>query len=293
MFMNFSLQPSGLGLAFAMACLATSLTAQPYFEGEVSPDFQLTNRLTGEPFNLYSMENHILVLDFFAYWCAPCAFSSPDLEENVQKHYAEAGGNPNGLPVQVISMNLEKEDPASTDEFIEQVGMEVVIDDVNFEAFGQYNDTNGIPLFVVINGFPNARGLDQWQILLNQAGYPGSAAIRSIIDSIVLEAPSGSVFAALPDEGNGWRESPWFGWLNTLEDPFHFHLDHGWVFVPQTSDNDDLFFYDNHLGWLYTNEQLYPNMYTFRDSAWLWYTVGSSRWFWHNGTGNWMEYPKS
>ncbi|NBD37815.1 MAG: redoxin domain-containing protein, partial [Verrucomicrobia bacterium] len=252
------LQPPYRLITAALVCIVPPLSGQPFFEGEISPDFELTNRLTGEPFNLHSMEDRILVLDFFAYWCAPCAFSSPDLEENVQKHYAENGGNPQGLPVQVVSMNLEKEDPASTDAFIEQVGMDLVVDDVEFEAFSQYNDTNGIPLFVVINGFSNAKGMDQWQILLNQAGYPGSAAIRRIIDGIELE-----------DEGDGWRESPWFGWINPVAAPFHFHLDHGWIFIPEGGPQDAFPFFDQQLGWLYTSETLYPFIHSFRDSAWL------------------------
>lgn len=277
----------------ALVCLVLPLDGQPFFEGEISPDFELTNRLTGEPFNLYSMEDRIIVLDFFAYWCAPCAFSSPDLEENVQKHYEENGGNPQGLPVQVVSMNLEKEDPASTDEFIEQVGMELVIDDGEFEAFSQYNDTNGIPLFVIINGFPNAKGMDQWQILLNQAGYPGSPAIRRIIDGIELESSPESPFEGLEDEGDGWRESPWFGWINPVATPFHSHLDHGWIFIPEGGREDAVHFFDQQLGWLFTSETLYPFIHSFRDSAWLWYARGSKRWFWHGGSGEWVEYPRS
>ena len=285
-----SLLKNGL-MVLSLVRFVLPLDGQPFFEGEVSPDFKLTNRLTGEPFNLYSMENQIIVLDFFAYWCAPCAFSSPDLEENVQKHYKEAGGNPQRLPVKVVSMNLEKQDSASTDAFVVQVGMELVIDDVEFTAFAQYNDTNGIPLFVLINGFPDAKGLEQWQILLNQAGYPGSQAIRSIIDSIELEAAPESAFKILPDSGDGWRKSPWFGWLNTSSDPFHFHLEHGWLFIPETSTKEDLFYFDARLGWLYTNQQLYPNIFTFQDTAWLWYATGSARWFWHHGANEWKDYP--
>ena len=291
--MKFTLQCRNTLIVLLLARCVLPLEGQPFFEGDVSPDFQLTNRLTGEPFNLHSMEEQIIVLDFFAYWCAPCAFSSPDLEENVQKHYAEAGGNPQGLPVQVVSMNLEKEDPASTDEFIQRVGMELVVDDVEFEAFSQYNDTNGIPLFVIINGFAKAKGLEQWQILLNQAGYPGSAAIRQIIDGIELEPETGSPFERLEDKGDGWRESPWFGWVNPAAHPFHFHLEHGWVYIPESATGEAFYFFDSQLDWLFTNNTLYPFIHSFRDSAWLWYARGSSRWFWHADTGEWMEYPRS
>ncbi|MGC9453049.1 MAG: hypothetical protein ACP5I4_16580, partial [Oceanipulchritudo sp.] len=174
-----------------------------------------------------------------------------------------------------------------------QVGMELVIDDVEFEAFSQYNDTNGIPLFVIINGFANAKGLAQWQILLNQAGYPGSTAIRQIIDAIELEPSAPSPFEELENKGDGWRESPWFGWINPAATPFHFHLDHGWIYIPEGTTESAFYFFDNQLGWLFTSETFYPFIHSFRDSVWLWYAKGSARWFWHAGTGEWMEYPRN
>lgn len=281
--------------AAAIVCglgMGLPLAGQVHLEGDLSPDFALPDRTTGETFTLHGREKRIIVLDFFAYWCAPCAFSSPDLEANVKGHYEEAGGNPQGLPVEVVSMNLEGEDPGLTDAFVEQVGMELVIDDVNFEAFSLYNDTGGIPLFVIINGYRNAEGLEQWEILLNQAGYPGSAAIRQIIDAIELDPESVDIlFADLPDEGEGWRESPWFGWIHPGQAPFYFHLEHGWTFVSPESTETDLFYFDTVLGWLYTSRDLYPNIYAFAEESWLRYSTGSERWFWHDARAEWIQYP--
>lgn len=273
---------------------APLLNAQPFFEGEQAPDFTLTNRLTGEPFRLHDLEDTLIVLDFFAYWCAPCAFSSPDLEENIQRHYAEAGGNPQGLRVQVVSMNLEREDPASTDAFVEQVGMELVVDDTGFEAFGLFNDTGGIPLFVVINGYANARGMEQWEILLNQAGYPGAEAIRNILDPVELDPVSESIpFSGLVDSGDGWRLSPWFGWINTAGAPLHLHAELGWIFIPADSVEERLFYYDLQQGWLFTSRDLYPNIFSFPEASWLRHLPGSNGWFWHSGDEQWKQYPEN
>ena len=40
--------------------------AQPVKVGEVSDDFEITNRETGEPLKLSDYEGHVVVLDFFA-----------------------------------------------------------------------------------------------------------------------------------------------------------------------------------------------------------------------------------
>jgi thiol-disulfide isomerase/thioredoxin len=119
---------------------------QPYPQGTISPDFTITNRLTGEPFNLYDLEGQVIILDFFAFWCPPCAFSSPDLEENIQKRFAALGGNESGIPVTVVSVNIEPEDANKTDEFIAEVGAELVIDDFDSIYWNAYNITNGLPL---------------------------------------------------------------------------------------------------------------------------------------------------
>ncbi len=273
--------------------LPTVSLAQPFFAGENSPDFQLPERNTGNTFRLHEHAGKILVLDFFAYWCAPCAFSSPDLERNVKDHYEEAGGNPAGVPVEVVSMNLEKEDPDSTDAFVEEVGMETVVDDVAFEAFSLYNDTGGIPLFVVINGLSNAEGHDQWEILLNSAGYPGAPAIREAVDSILPSEtdPPPSLFADLPDAGGGWRESPWFGWVNTASAPLHLHEGLGWIFIPEFTAEQNFFSFDFQQGWIFTSPAAYPNIYMFRDAAWLAYRPGSDGWFWHFRDQKWKQYP--
>lgn len=67
----------------AAAALIASLLTQPAATGEASGDpvdFQ-TADLDGAPFSLSSLRGEIVVLDFWAVWCAPCLAAIPALNE--------------------------------------------------------------------------------------------------------------------------------------------------------------------------------------------------------------------
>ena len=62
--------------------------------------------------------------------------------------------------------------------------MEDVADDFSRVAWRQFNKSNGIPLFVIINGVANSPSHDQWEVLYNGAGYPGASRFRNIINTV-------------------------------------------------------------------------------------------------------------
>ncbi len=154
--------------------------------GGIARNFTLAERGTGRPVQLYDFAGSIVVIDFFAYWCSPCQISSPDLKTNIEDYYRARGGNPAGLPVVVLSANLEREDPVSTDAFIQGFRLDRVVDDYYRVAFDQFT-TGPIPLFVVINGVAGLPNRRPWEVLFRASGYPGSAQLRTLIDAL---APS-------------------------------------------------------------------------------------------------------
>ena len=73
--------------------------------GETTPDVSMY-ALDGKPFTLASLKGKVVVLDFWASWCAPCRKSFPFLDE-LQKKHASAG-------LQVVGLTLEDDDDAVT-----------------------------------------------------------------------------------------------------------------------------------------------------------------------------------
>lgn len=247
-----------------LACIGIpALTLSAFHAvGESAPDFTATDRRSGEPVQFHSLEGMIVVLDFFAYWCPPCVVSSPDVRENVHDYYAARGGNAHGLPVQVVFVNIEASNPDATERFIEDHALDMVWDDFNREGWTVFNETNGIPLFAVVNGVTGSSSHKDWEILWSRAGYSGAQHIRSLVDSIAPPPSASLPWTDLPVDDAGWRHLPWFGSFSG-EDHWIYHDARGWLYA-KGGDYADLWFHDPTDGvWEWTSESIYPWAYRF------------------------------
>ena len=169
--------------ACLLVCQALAI-AQVAKVGDTAEDFDITNRETGEALMLSDYEGHVVVLDFFAWWCGPCRSSSPIVEKDIYQYFKAQGGNDHGVPVTVIAVNIESDSPDRTDQFVEEAGLELVGDDFSREAWNQFNEEGYIPLFVIINGVNGNPDYEQWEVLYKEVGFEGSEAFRTVINKI-------------------------------------------------------------------------------------------------------------
>jgi thiol-disulfide isomerase/thioredoxin len=148
-----------------------------------APSFTLKKFGGAETVKLEDFAGQVVVLDFFAYWCGPCQKSAPEIEEKIQKHYESKGGNPNGVKVTVVSINVEEEAADKTEAFIKRHRPSLVLDDVQGKTLEAYGG-RGLPFVVVLDGTKSMSGAPRFEIVYRKAGFEGGAALRKVIDAI-------------------------------------------------------------------------------------------------------------
>ena len=192
--MNFkTLFPLLFGVALALPIAGHTRPA---------PDFELIKAGTAQKMRLTDFSGEIVVLDFFAYWCVPCKRASAELESGIQKLYAAKSGNPAGLPVRVVSINIEKDHPELTAKYIEATGAELVLNDFDGALLEKFGGAS-TPFIVVIDGTRATKEKPVFEVLYARAGFEGTKTLRALIDPIKAPllsiSPSVRVIAAVAE----------------------------------------------------------------------------------------------
>ena len=93
------------------------------------------------------------------------------------------------------------------------------------------------------------------------------------------------------DLGQGWRTSPWFGTFNINSYPWVHHRELGWLEIGDSSTQTSIFLFDPFLGWLWTNNTTYPNLYSYDRTAWLFFAEGTidPRLFYDRSLQDWVS----
>jgi thiol-disulfide isomerase/thioredoxin len=162
--------------------LAVSTAAAP------APAFELERFGGGDPVKLADFAGEILVIDFFAYWCAPCARSAPVIEEEIAKYYTTAGGNPQGIAVRLLSVNVEAEQREKTAQFVRRHGLSRVVHDQAGETLGRYGG-KGLPYLVIVDGTRGTRDEPRFEVVYRHAGFEGIRKLRTLIDGLGRKTP--------------------------------------------------------------------------------------------------------
>lgn len=278
--------------------IGAGLSGQTYVVGDVVANREFTDYKTGRWVDLYDLgsEGGVLVLEWFAWWCPFCSQAAANVETGIVEYYADRGGNPYGLPVKHISLNVQGGAQLQTDGFIDTYNLGTVLEDTDRSFFSLFSPGGGQPLFVIINAEPNSPTADQWEVLYTRLNYSTNAApdisglMRPVIDSVEPGQAADTIESLFPNATgpvDGWYESTWLGWFNADTLPNIYHPEHGFVSVLE-GGADNLYLFIQGLGWTYSGPQLYPFIYSFDTENWLYYQQGSEGlWFYDYALGAW------
>lgn len=130
----------------------------------------------------------------------------------------------------------------------------------------------------------------------NNTGYRSDPYYLTI-EVEAAASPFEKKFPQLENDPTGWSNSPWFGWIFGGQFPVLRHVNHGEIYMADNASPDQHFFYDFRLrSWVYTATALYPYLYVYSRSEWMYYLLETGngadqpRWFKTFGeNGGWIS----
>lgn len=140
-----------------------------------APGFALRT-LAGEPVSLDSLRGRVVLLDFWATWCAPCRRSMPELQVLHERHAAQ------GLTV--LGVSIDENAEAKVRRFIraQRFGYPIAIDAATSPAWQAYR-VKAIPAVFLIDRA--GRVIAQWT-----GGAPDARELAATVERALGTTPS-------------------------------------------------------------------------------------------------------
>jgi thiol-disulfide isomerase/thioredoxin len=107
-----------------------------------APEWKLTD-LNGKLVKFSDFRGKVLILDFWATWCAPCRVEIPHFVE-LQKQYGDKG-------LRVVGVSLDQQGPEVVKKFVKQFGVNYPIVIGNEKVAEAYGGIYAIPTTFVID----------------------------------------------------------------------------------------------------------------------------------------------
>ena len=112
---------------------------------------------------------------------------------------------------------------------------------------------------------------------------------RIVVTPTALEQDSWTGATALENR-EGWWNSPWFGtYYRSEESGWLLHLELGWMY-PAPGANNGLWLWKEGLNWLWTDEGVYPFLYSSDTGTWIYFygELNRKRLLYDYGLQKWM-----
>ena len=133
-----------------------------------APDWQL-NDLNGKTVKFSDFRGKVVILDFWATWCAPCRVEIPNFIE-LQKQYGDKG-------LRVVGVSLDEQGPDVVKKFAKQFGVTYPIVIGNQKVADAYGGIDAIPTTFVVDR--------KGRIVSWHMGYDDKAAFEKEIQSLL------------------------------------------------------------------------------------------------------------
>lgn len=148
--------------------IASTFAQEVSFARTPAPDWKLTD-LSGKRVSFSDFRGKVVILDFWATWCAPCRVEIPHFVE-LQKQYGDKG-------LTVIGVSLDEQGPEIVKKFVKQLGVSYPIVIGNEKVAEAYGGIIAIPTTFVIDR--------QGRIVSQHMGYNDKATFEKEIQSLL------------------------------------------------------------------------------------------------------------
>jgi cytochrome c biogenesis protein CcmG/thiol:disulfide interchange protein DsbE len=147
--------------------------ARAEVESSPAPDFELPSLEHGEPIRLSSFRGHVVVLNFWASWCAPCRLEAPGLRR-VSERYRNRG-------VRFLGVNY-RDDAAAAHAFVDEFRL----------GYPSVSDPSGSLAYdYELVGFPSTFIIDPAGTMRYRfVGYLDEAVLEDAVSDVLSRATS-------------------------------------------------------------------------------------------------------